>query len=435
MSSTIQNILGTIIINITNIYVWCKLLNKKPNLKSTKTWIVFVLMCVITVMNYFYNNKFIRIVTITVVMAIFIKILFKDKTNKSILASVTTQFLYMISEIIFAFSLVYIFNVNPDKFTTMYFGTILTNFVISLVVITLIQFKIFNKFYNQMINITDKIKANMLVILLLILMIAINILYMTPHYNSSFTYIMIFNTTLTFICIAIIINSLYNKNKYIKVYDKYNTTLNSLKEYENILDRYRISNHENKNQLLTIRNMISKSNKKAISYIDTIVENKIKDSDKAMVDVSKIPAGGLRGLIYSKVLLINNMKINYDLEISHDVRTTSLINSIDDSTMLDICKIVGVYLDNAIEAVTAIDKKYISIEMYLDNSELVISISNTYKGKIEIEKIHQKGYTSKGKEHGYGLSLVAEIIEGNKKLSNSMKISKEAFTQILKIKM
>ena len=112
-----------------------------------------------------------------------------------------------------------------------------------------------------------------------------------------------------------------------------------------------------------------------------------------------------------------------------------LINNIDDSTMLDICKIIGVYLDNSIQAVTNLKEKYINIDMYIDGEILVISISNNYGGIIELDKLEESGYTLKGEEHGYGLTLAKEIIESNKKLSNEKRISKDTFTQILKIKM
>ena len=132
---------------------------------------------------------------------------------------------------------------------------------------------------------------------------------------------------------------------------------------------------------------------------------------------------------------MKNLNIKYEIEISSEVRTTDVIKNINDSTMLDICQIIGVYLDNSIQAVQNIAEKYISIEMYLDNNSLNISISNTYEGKLDIEKIEERGYTSKGQGHGYGLTLSKEIIANNKNLLNEKKISKGIFTQILKIKM
>ena len=42
------------------------------------------------------------------------------------------------------------------------------------------------------------------------------------------------------------------------------------------------------------------------------------------------------------------MKIKYDLDIANDVKTVDLLE-IGDNTNLNICKIIGVFLDNAIE--------------------------------------------------------------------------------------
>jgi len=220
------------------------------------------------------------------------------------------------------------------------------------------------KLYDFLIKITDRINRNKLIVFSLFIVVIANLLTMFLYYRVEFVYLLIFNTCLTLFCLSIVIYSFKTQNNYIKVYDKYNTTLNSLKEYEDILDRYRISNHENKNQLLTIRNMLPKTNKKIISYIDKIIENKLKDNEKAMVEACKIPAGGLRGLIYSKILVMKNLKINYILEISKEVKTVDLIN-LDDSLMLDMCQVIGVYIDNAIGEVKKLKKKYINIEIYL----------------------------------------------------------------------
>ena len=434
MNDFVQNILGAGIITFTNIYVWSRLLNKKVSIKNLKNFIIFVLMGLATVINYFYNNQFLKILTITVFMSIFLKILFKEKTNKAVLCVVTSQMLFMLSEFLFVCGLVYIAKVDPEDFVSMYSGKFITNLIISLILIFIMQLKFANKIYNMLVKITEKIKFKLMVILLFILMIAANVYAGVMYYSFNFMYIMIFNVSLTFLYFLIIMNSFNTQNRYIKVYDKYNTTLNSLKEYEDILDKYRISNHENKNQLLTIRNMIPKANQEVISYIDQIVENKLKDNDKIMFEVTKIPAGGLRGLIYSKLLLMNELQIKYELNISKDIKTVDLIN-IDDSLMLDICKVIGVYIDNSIHAVKDLKKKYLSISLSIEDNELIIMISNNYKGYIPIDKIEISGYTTKTDGHGYGLTLAKQIIESNPKLVNEKKISKEVFTQILKVKM
>ena len=416
------------------IYVWHKLLKLKINFKSLKLYLAVFVLSIISILNYYVVNSFIRMAIITIVFVIFIKSIFKISLKESIVAGIFCELLMIVSESVFGIFLGMVLKFNASQIIATQFGSFYANVVISLVAIILINFKFIINIYNWINSIIDKLNEMHIIIMSLFVIIIINILEAIIYYNISYYYLLIFNTLLILFCFIVVLNSFRNKNNYVKVYDKYNTTLNSLKEYEDILDRYRVSNHENKNQLLTIRNMIPKSDKKTISYIDKIVENKLKDNDKVMFEVSIIPAGGLRGLIYSKVLTMKNLKINYELEISNSVKTVDLI-SLDDSLMLDICQVIGVYLDNAIEEVKKLEEKYINIEMYTGEKELIIEISNNYKGKIDIEKIEEKGYTSKGKSHGYGLTLTKEIIDKNKKLSNEKKISKESFTQVLKIKM
>lgn len=435
MDKLIQLLISGVIITISNVYISGKLLNKKANFKNYLTYIIISLMYLSTVFNYMYNNQYIRILTITILMALFIKILYNEKVNKSLISSIVLQLIYMISEIIFALIITFVFDMNSNDIINNQFGTVLANFVISSISIVVVNIKYVNVFYQFLIKITCKIKNTQIIAAAIFISIIANVLAMINYYKVEFVYLLIFNAFMTLGCFGIVVYSLKTKNSYIEVNNKYSTTLNSLKEYEDILNKYRVSNHENKNQLLTIRNMLPKEDKKIISYIDKILENKHKDSDKAMRKTAVIPAGGLRGLIYSKVLVMDERKIHYDLDFSSSIKTVDLINKIDESTMLDICTVIGVYVDNAIDEVTNLKDKNICIEMYLDDNDLIIAISNNYAHKIDLDKLEEKGYTTKENGHGYGLPLTREIINNNNRLKNEKRISKEIFTQVLKIKM
>lgn len=435
MDKLIQLLISGVIITISNVYISGKLLNKKANFKNYLTYIIISLMYLSTVLNYMYNNQYIRILTIAILMALFIKILYNEKVNKSLISSIVLQLIYMISEIIFALIITFVFDMNSNDIINNQFGTVLANFVISSISIVVVNIKYVNVFYQFLIKITCKIKNTQIIAAAIFISIIANVLAMINYYKVEFVYLLIFNAFMTLGCFGIVVYSLKTKNSYIEVNNKYSTTLNSLKEYEDILNKYRVSNHENKNQLLTIRNMLPKEDKKIISYIDKILENKHKDSDKAMRKTAVIPAGGLRGLIYSKVLVMDERKIHYDLDFSSSIKTVDLINKIDESTMLDICTVIGVYVDNAIDEVTNLKDKNICIEMYLDDNDLIIAISNNYAHKIDLDKLEEKGYTTKEKGHGYGLPLTREIINNNNRLKNEKRISKEIFTQVLKIKM
>ena len=70
----------------------------------------------------------------------------------------------------------------------------------------------------------------------------------------------------------------------------------------------------------------------------------------------------------------------------------------------------------------------------MDN-ELCIDITNNFKGSLDLDKINNKKYTTKGDGHGYGLTLVKQLLEESNKLENEKSINRDNFTQTLKIKM
>jgi len=431
----IQTILAVFATISSILFVWHKILNKKIDLKNYRLYISLISLMIISLLNYFNVNAYIRITIITLFLIIFFKFLFKENIKLSIITPIFVQLIYMISEMIFAIIISFIFNVNNEDIVNSFFGTLIPNLAIAIISMIIVYIPFVRKLYNLILAKINKIGEIYLIFICFIFIIIANILVAFLYFEVEFRYLLIFNTIVTLFCFCIVIYMFKTKNNFIEVNEKYNTTINSLKEYEEILDRYRISNHENKNQLLTIRNLIPKSNKKVITYIDTLIENKLEDNDKVMFETSKIPSGGLRGLLYSKLLLMKELKIDYNLQVSKNIKTVDLIKNIDDYTMLDICKIVGVFVDNAIQEVKTLRKKNISIEMYFDKNELVVSISNNYGGTINIAKIDNNGYTTKGKNHGYGLALVKELINKNSRLNNERVLSKTIFTQILKIKM
>lgn len=430
--SILEKFLSCFVLTFVAFYIWSVLLNKKLNFKNMKTYLLYFFTVCFSIFNYYLTNGYIRVILVMLIFSFLIKILFKQSIKKAITTAIYYELIIVLSEGLFVLLMSLLFNMDSFDIVETQFASFFANISIAIISIVVINIKFIKEFYNLVNAMIDKIRDKHLIIMCLITTIVINILEATLYYHIDFRYLLIINILLILLCFGIVLYSFNTKNKYNKVYDKYNTTLNSLKEYEEILDKYRMSNHENKNQLLTIRNMLPKTNKKIITYIDEVVNNKLKDDEKIMHEVSIIPAGGLRGLVYSKILYMKELNIDYILEISKEIKTATLID-IDDFLMLDICKVIGVYLDNSIQAINDLKNKYINIQMYIDDDNLIISISNNYEGYIDISKINEKGYSSKGKDHGYGLSLAKQIIDNNKKLKNETSISKNIFTQTLRI--
>lgn len=432
MLDIILSVVGALFIAFGSLLAWSILLNKKINFKD---WKFYFFIIIITILLKFNYNNVLKFTINVFFLSLVVKLLYNQTIKNSIVTTFYTQIVGIIFELAYSILAIYLFKIDFEVESLNSLIIFFADLFVSAGIVFMVKMNFFKKLYNAIINMINKIQGKTLLVILIPLIFIFNIYLEITFYKIGKLYVFVLNGVTIFIIMLIIYRLSKKENEYTKIYNKYNTTLNSLKEYEDILDKYRVSNHENKNELLTIRNMVVEKNQKAANYIDKLVKNKIKDDEKIMQEVSVIPAGGLRGLVYSKILYMKEKSIEYELNISKEIRTVDLINNISDSDMLDICHIVGVYIDNAIEAVIDLKDKYVNIDTYLENNCIVFEISNYYEGKIDLEKLEEKGYTTKSSGHGYGLSLTKEIISKNKKLRNEKRLSKETFTQVLKIKM
>ena len=427
--------LGNILMIAFSLTCWLKFekINKKI---STKIFIVLLSSIITTIISQLFPNPIKMINSYLILMFVCYLSVTKD-LKKSIFSVITSQIILWATEcsfIIFVllFKLQTVDNISSD--IIIFLPLIIYMIIVDCI---LLKFKVPQKLYNLLVNSTSSIKNNETLIYSIII-IAIIVISTTESYmNLPTTTVLITNALMAIVFITIIIISSKIKDNYNKISSKYQTSISSLKEYEVMIDQFRVYTHENRNEFYTIRNMLKNGDKRedVIKYIDTLIDNKIQDNEKIMKKTAKIPSGGLRATIYSKLCLMDKLKIKYKLNISRDVKTTDLID-LDEELVLKICRILGVFLDNAIEAVKTLKKKEISVEMYILDNKLCVDITNNFKGNLELDKISEAKYTTKGNGHGYGLTLVNQILnEEIGILENEKSINRDTFTQTLKIKM
>lgn len=430
MNQFIEYLLPNFILMVSVLYCWHKLLNKPFKYNNIRLYITLVGLIIISILNYIITEKFIRIIIITVIFMIFVRYLFKEKIQKSIIMPIFYQLIVFISESIFAICIVLILGNNFDKLLNSFWGVFLTNVSVSVISIIFCTNKYIKQLLEKIFKLTDKIKNSQLILLSLIILIILNISNMSVYYEIKFISLLVFNFSIIIIVSVIVINTLITQNKLNKVNGKYNIALKSLNDYENMMSKYRIVNHENKNLLLTVRAMILNNEKEIPKYIDSIIEKKYIDDEKLLLKMAVIPSGGLRATVYSSIMKIKENKIDYDLIIDKKIKSINLIKY-DTNTIIDICKIIGVFIDNAIEEVSKMKKRNITIEFFVEKSKINIKISNTCSSNVSIENIFKNGYTTKGEGRGYGLALVKQIVNDNKHLTNRIEYKKNVFSQIL----
>ena len=78
----------------------------------------------------------------------------------------------------------------------------------------------------------------------------------------------------------------------------------------------------------------------------------------------------------------------------------------------DICLILGNLLENAVEAAQKVDgKKYIEIKMKYDKNNILLSVTNSYSGKLLKTKDHRlKSTKTDAENHGVGLASVYRAV-------------------------
>jgi len=417
---------------ITVIYLISKILNCKIDFNKPKVYIITFISIVLSIINYMYVDSYVRILVSTIYTIIYSYILFKENINKVTIAVILEQAVLFIAELLYMLIVILILKIEVVFDSVQ--GTLLTNIFICVIAILLINTKLVSELCNKVMNYMDKIKQKNKYALVLIIIITVNVLLMIIYINSKNVTMVIMNVIFIFVYSYIVYLLLNEKHTNVIFKEENKSLLENLNEYEKMLDYQRVANHENKNQLLVIKTMASKNNKKLHSYIDEVIKEKREDNEILYTKAKNIPSGGLQGLVYQKMLLMQERNINIDLNVSKEIRKVEL-SELNAKTNFDICRVMGIIIDNAIDEVTKLKDKEISISMYKEDNVFIIETSNKCKEVPDLDKIDNKGYTTKESGHGYGLSLLKEICEKNKGIINERKIMSNIFTQIIKIKL
>ena len=369
MLKIIDYVLSGALMSAFVLYMLSKLSGNKINFKSWKTYFVFVLLGMVQFLNYYYVNGYLKILIITIIVAIICYFYFKRSKKEAIITSIFTELIIILSEFIFSFFIIFLSSFNFSDIVNKYFGTGMSiiNLIISIISCLLVQNKIINRIYKIILKKTDKISDKFIIIVMMLIMITVNVIYSSAYYKLNIKYLLTINIILQIIYVYIILKILNEKERYIRISSKYNVTISNLRELRDIVVILKKKGHENRNHFQTIRDMIKKHDKdiNVISYIDTLLGDKLKDDEKLRIETSIITNSELSSLVYSKMITMKDIGIHTSLHVDKALEKLNLYD-LDDIMTLYICKIIGVWLDNAIEAVSGLKTKNVELHMYLD---------------------------------------------------------------------
>ena len=421
--------ISAILLTATQVYAWYKIIGNKKMKINYATVLVIIFLSIYSLINFNYINELIKPILMIIVAVVGCKILLKESISNCFVIVFCQYILVIIFEAFIIFNLLLFFNKNIDELLNNNIVSLIVNSFICILIIIILKMKFPSKLYFFIMKHTNNLRKSQTINFLLIAIVCSIIIFALTYFNDNIVLSLIINIFITLLYTIIVAVIIKTKNNYIGVSIKYNTSLDSLQAQESIISDYRMMNHENKNNLLTIKAMTK--DKKVIKYIETLLNQKEVINNKIIEETLKLPEGGIRGLIYNKLICMKEDNIPYNLNVDKKINCKTLANISNEDTV-DICQILGVFIDNAIDESKTLSEKFINIDLHLNNNELIIVVANNYRKN---HKLNKDLKSTKGKGHGYGLKLVKRIIDYNNHLYTSSEISKELFIQKIYIKL
>ena len=157
---------------------------------------------------------------------------------------------------------------------------------------------------------------------------------------------------------------------------------------------------------------------KSLAY----AEESLQNLDSVMSRLNQIQIAELKGLLSVKFAHAQALGIEIKLNIAEPIRDIPL-------NRLDLCRLAGIIVDNAIEELPS----EITLAIIIDENETLIICSNPIATPPPVSKIFEEGYSTKGKHRGLGLPNLRRICKENKNLSYTVNTDNKEFSLILAI--
>lgn len=415
--------------SLVNIIFCLFIISKVFNLRYTKNKKIllislFLSSLLVAVINTFNKDTFKILLTFPITVII-IRYIFSTNYKKAIIYNIISTIYMFVGEIITAI----IFSLLPFDYTFIFnniLGTTIGTCIVCIFTSPLLYMKSVTKIINRVEN---SFSENAKIIVTFLLIVAIGALGYKNAIGTSNVINIIMNIIIL-ITLSIIVYLYLSETKKTEDLSKnYNELFNYLEKYEKELVEKRKIIHDYKNQLIVINGYIG-DNEKLKEYVSELTtEQRAVCEDSLITNIDKLPRG-LKGLIYYKLSHIDkNIKINLCVKSS-----LKKFDNLSPKLSKDVLKIIGVLLDNAIEAVTVEAEKFINIEFSIKKDIFSMTMENSCSKKIDLQDVMKDGYSTKGKDRGYGMSLIKDILKKQENIELDINIENNEFVTKLEVK-
>ncbi len=362
-----------------------------------------------------FPNAILKILTCSLPTLFALTFVLKVKFIKSVLITIGTFILFAITELIsmFIFAAIFKCSANDIMNNTLYFFTF--TLLQNLLLLILIKFSIFilkkiAKFNTIAENINSSQIFSLIILISICILPKIMIRVLNYYdYSVPFLILSVLETTVMGIAIFIFFKRTVERDKAqseLLLSEMHNKTMVGM------VDGVRTLKHDYNNIMQALSGYVStKQYDKLEEHIKKVLQecNVVNNFSVITPELFNEPA--IYGIMGAKYFLAVDKDITVDLDVTCDFTKICF-------SMPELSRILGILLDNAMEATEKAKQKYIRFEAKYDKRKNadVIKVINTYDTSINIDldKIYEKGVSSKKVKSGIGLWEVKKLVKKNK---------------------
>ncbi len=405
----------------------------KPNKNQVnyklKTFLFITLNTCISVFSTIFLNSIFSGILIILFTTVSFSILFNALFKKVIIYSSVFSFIYfnLITILLICFFKYLNYNYNFLIRIPLFCIDLSICYFISLIITYLITIKLIKT--DLEIENSFKDTAEICFVFFLNLILMFNFLeilynYNTNNYNKIL--LLLFFLLDFYFCMSIsnIIKIIFleNANQTISNLELYNKSVSTA------YDETRAFKHDSNNIFQAIGGYISSENFNGLKeyYWQVFPEIKnINNLSKLNPELINNPA--IYSMLSEKLYKAVKDNVDINLDILIDLNSLNV-------KIFEFTRILGILVDNAIETARICPKKIVNICFKKDNNKQLLIIENTYNNKdISLDKIFEKGFSTKPKNTGLGLWEVRKILKKSSNLNLYTSKSDDYFMQQLEI--
>lgn len=401
--------------------------------KRQKIAYVIILGTIANIANFIIPSSY-KIFFNMIVFPIIIFLVLKTTVIKALLAEIITLIITSVLEFIFANIFLTAFNVTSEMILVIpiYRIAIAVSiyFIVFLITKLVNLFKINIEIFD---NMSTKTKVLLIVnALLIILVLAMQFYLITFYSNTMPLFITVINVIGLIAYFAISLYSIINSSKLASTKIDLENANNTIHSLTILHDQVRSFKHDFDNMVNSIGGYVVNEDIEGLKkYYNQLLEECHKTNNLYALSPAVINHPAIYHLLATKYYEADQKNIQIHLDVFLD------LNEIEERMKIyDFTRILGILLDNAIDAAVECEKKIINVTFRkeIGNDMIAVFIQNTYNNKdVDTETIYQKGVSSKENHSGLGLWKIRQILMRNNNLNLFTTKNDEFFTQQFEI--